>query len=461
MCLRSGIRSAAVYIHDMSFQLLRKAPPLRYPIISLTAAMLASFTVGCISVRHYWRLTPEKTPRSSYAVIPYADRLDAVWPAYGKNLRVIEFDDQGDKWESDQRKEAVKVIKSLRPGGTVIVFIHGWQNNADPDRNPNDLLRFNNFLNKFSRDYRNTAGIYIGWKGRSLSEDIPLSFALDKLTFPGRRAATTRLSSPAMLDCLWSLRRAANEQDCRVVLVGHSFGARILENVAASSILSYNSYLREKRNEGGVSLHERRSRVIGDLILLINPASESLHTRQMRLATRNWPANEPPGLITLTSKTDVATKGIWKVGKSLEKWLAPTVPIQDREYWLGYKNASVPNKSELQSRYIETTSGHNPSLITGRLIPDSPTFTDYSPPAGTYYRIEAGCHPVFQLDPGILDGHNGKLADTKRTDPEGIFNDRMVELCKTLYHSTMSRHTYLESSLGKFINATNIVIREQ
>ncbi|MDF1815446.1 MAG: hypothetical protein P1V20_24815 [Verrucomicrobiales bacterium] len=381
-------------------------------------------------------------------------RIPGTDQKYYKNLRIIEFDEYGDFWNSKQLLSATKLIGKVdnsTAGTPVIVFVHGWRHDADPKprKYGNDLLRFNNFLEKYASDLESVpeaerhgdpVGIFIGWRGRTVKAP-----GLEYLSFPTRRIATNRIAaSTAFSRCMWDIRRFANRNrfKTRVVLIGHSLGGRILERVASPPAINYantvfrnnahpserniwnaamknlaqaspqyvsnahpslqvcDDYINDRKSgvleptdllelrehlfaegvsspglEHGIDLclnglDYRNQYLLADLVLLINPASEAIQARQLKLATDTWRWDEPPAVISLTSESDDVTGGILPVGKRLEKWVFPTVPLTENEYSLGRLGA------EFQSGYLEHTSGHDRRIVSG-FVPENGTLQEY------------------------------------------------------------------------------------
>src|SRR5690349_19233117 len=68
-------------------------------------------------------------------------------PADGHyKMTFIEFGDQGSELDPSQRTAALDVIRRA-PRPFLIVYIHGWQNNA----NSGDVCRFEHFIDTLSR----------------------------------------------------------------------------------------------------------------------------------------------------------------------------------------------------------------------------------------------------------------------------------------------------------------------
>jgi hypothetical protein len=93
-----------------------------------------------------------------------AEPLNSVrGPTDGRyKLALIEFGDQGSALDISQRTAALQVIHQA-PRPLLLVYIHGWQNNA----NSGDVCRFEHFLDTLSQfpEVRaakaNVIGVYI------------------------------------------------------------------------------------------------------------------------------------------------------------------------------------------------------------------------------------------------------------------------------------------------------------
>ena len=161
----------------------------------------------------------------------------------------VEFDSDGKLIDPVQLEKALRVIDHARqagPNGKVVtaVYVHGWKNNASqaaPGGKPKDVERFQTALVELgyrSRDAARKArestavpvvGIYMAWRGKTLKGPSWFTF----LSLWGRRNTANRVGDGA--DFGPSLNRIidkVNEVDTqsRLVLVGHSFGARVLEH---------------------------------------------------------------------------------------------------------------------------------------------------------------------------------------------------------------------------------------
>jgi pimeloyl-ACP methyl ester carboxylesterase len=183
----------------------------------------------------------------------------------GVALGFVEFDDMGELWESCpslsagnecQLSRVLSLIRAEKQNqcpklsncpheAVVIVFVHGWKNNASKSNDEHkNLYAFRSLLRNLAareqmlatagnRPARPYVGVYMAWRGQVLAGDL---FA----TFWNRRNAAGRIAGPAFSEAVYRIL-AASKQDSpgtRVVVVGHSFGARILENSISDTFVS-------------------------------------------------------------------------------------------------------------------------------------------------------------------------------------------------------------------------------
>ncbi|MBV9488686.1 MAG: hypothetical protein JO069_03045 [Verrucomicrobia bacterium] len=156
-------------------------------------------------------------------------------------LAFIEFNDQGSALDPSQRAAALEVIRRA-PRPFLIVYIHGWQNNA----NSGDVCRFEHFIDTLSRFPHatggkiNIVGVYIAWRGRDVT--VP---GLNLLTFWSRKSAGSAIAAQngclATISELALAARAPGKSFHHCVLLGHSFGGLVLESTISHSILDASS----------------------------------------------------------------------------------------------------------------------------------------------------------------------------------------------------------------------------
>jgi hypothetical protein len=119
------------------------------------------------------------------------------------DLSVVEFDDQGKLWNKDQQLGAldglVEDAGAKKNGAIILVFVHGWQENADV---VNATVRcFRRMLYTWYQDEgpdgRRIIGVYVGWRGQS--QRLPL---LKYLTFWTRKKAAHKIGRGDMDELL-------------------------------------------------------------------------------------------------------------------------------------------------------------------------------------------------------------------------------------------------------------------
>lgn len=181
-------------------------------------------------------------------------------------LAAIEFGELGSYSDASKGElsNTIQLLKSTeRP--LLVVYIHGWLNNATSG----DVGNFKGFLSRLSQSRQvkihryNVFGVYFAWPGKTL--DIPY---LNYLTFWNRKQAAERIASNGdCLDAIEQLSQTARlHENNYVFLIGHSFGGLILERTVEHTLRT---------------LQGQKVRPPWDLALMLNPASDSVLTRQL------------------------------------------------------------------------------------------------------------------------------------------------------------------------------------
>ena len=254
-----------------------------------------------------------------------------------------------------------------------------------------DVGRFTEWLSELSQTQLirdsgfHVVGVYLGWRGEITEAPI-----VRQLTFYSRKAAAERLASNFdCYDAIATISEAARKyhQGDRqyTVLIGHSFGGLVVERAVAHAI------------NAEMHGHVPADRSLpADLILMVNPASDSILTRQMisALYVRDTEATRP-FVVSLTSATDDATGKWFHIGTSLA---ATTKAFND---------VSVPGSAEAQSerQFYTSTPGHNELLINHETEKLSKTITA---PNGLN-AIQTNLSHNLRGDVFTLDGSGGQL----------------------------------------------------
>ena len=305
----------------------------------------------------------------------------------GYKIAFVEFGEQGSYQEPQQLTNALRVIRQTEKP-LVITYVHGWQNNAKS----HDVEAFGSLLARLNRAPAirqagfNTVGIYLSWRGRVT--DLPL---IKELSFWNRKATAERLASNYdCYDAIASISEAARKTHGQggqyTVLLGHSFGGLIVERAVAHAI---NAEIHGHANA--------EQSMPADLMIVVNPASDSILARQMinALYVRKTEGSRPL-FVSITSTADWATGKFFPLGTasaSLTK---------------GFNNVPVPglsNTTESERKYFTSTPGHNKTLIN-HFTRD--LHRSIESPRG-HTALESNLEHNLTGDVFALDGRGGKL----------------------------------------------------
>jgi hypothetical protein len=285
-------------------------------------------------------------------------------------LAVIEFDDQGWFQDLNQRNALEQLLRQKADQNEdllIVAFIHGWKHNAELKDTSLDsfrgMLRDTSLSEREGRkSNRQILGVYLSWRGLSLSGNAFWTNA----SFWDRKKAATKVALGCVREILALLRAfhtARNQPGdvdlldgrTRLIVAGHSFGGLIL-------FTSISEYL----IESVVRCICEKAPIVhpfGDLIILINPAFEAARYLPLYCAARqaNYPENQRPCLLVVTSTNDSATKYWFPLGR----WLSTRLESV-RPHTLAWDGEIIP-PADAQERSIVNTVGHLPWLTTHRL----------------------------------------------------------------------------------------------
>ena len=270
--------------------------------------------------------------------------------APGYKLAVIELDDQG-RFRQDQQlgnlfkllgSEMAKVNardEAERMGGvSLVVFVHGWRHNAGVD-DPNlefarTVLYKTVSVENQGLQYtpngkpRSVVGVYVGWRGKSLTGPGFLSF-LELASFWDRKFTAERVATGSVRELFARLKyfrdhsnknaEMINTRTCgntdappsavgicpsvRLLIVGHSFGGLLVYNALSESLIRS---VTEGDWENG------NTTVVGeyaDMVMLVNPAVEGARFEPLHQAVRRrrYNARQLPIFVSVTATNDWAT----------------------------------------------------------------------------------------------------------------------------------------------------------
>jgi hypothetical protein len=328
----------------------------------------------------------------------YEPFTDAEVPSHHFDLSYVEFDEKGDYWDRRQLGWTVQEIKQVARANdlVLIVYVHGWQNNASDVRG-HDVGKFHCLLEHLSvadQGKHRFFGVYVAWRGKSVpggegvfkDGSIPdlisklIFFVPHELSLWGRKNTAARVAGLPVTETIFQCVAAARSAPkSRTILIGHSFGALVLEKAMAQAIAA--KVVSEVPKKGGTFTTP------ADFVVLLNSAAESIYAKEMidffrrrRPASVNGHAkdeisSEHPLMVSITSKADSATGMLFPIGTGLSNALGNFRKYEwDTKYGESSHNVS-------QREYFIHTPGHNDRLLSYEAkvvagVPTQPIYRD-------------------------------------------------------------------------------------
>jgi hypothetical protein len=325
---------------------------------NLASLLILSIVLGsgCAAHRAYrTNLTPCSTVGTNAVC-----KETAIEEGSSYLLGFVEFDDQGWLWSREQMDAVLERLRQeeARQRIVIVTFVHGWKHNAKyTDLNVQmmrDTLRVLNRLEQSSskregRKARKVVGVYAGWRGLSFK-----LWGVNNVTFWERKNTAHEVGRGALGELLLRLEEirnvshilhAGDSEQTRLIVVGHSFGGAATYSALASVLVERAV---ETLDEQG-NAHPPRG--FGDLIVLVNPAFEAARYGVLQdvAVHQTYLVSNLVNLAIFTSKTDLATKWAFPVGRYLST-------LFDK-----HKNA-------MEARANRTAVGHFTPYITHDLI---------------------------------------------------------------------------------------------
>jgi hypothetical protein len=409
--------------------------------------VLVLFLTSCVPNKAY-RWGSGNPP----AVVPAGTGSDSDASKY--DLAYLEFDDMGEFWtigdlrnfndhpHASELSEVLDLIKQRRLKGNLIVitFIHGWHNNAsaydEKQSHDKSLAGFKALLQtRANNDPAHTyIGIFMAWRGQALADDL-------FLTYWNRRDAAMRVSGPSLSETVFRLMfttkgttyQPTPSGNCQVsdveqskaqfIIIGHSFGSRILEGAVAqpflTMLLERESQMRncmEETKQKGISVSSGGAfRSPADMIVLLNSANDAFKAKAMIEAMKRMHLRviRPPRdgqensaeKAQLSSPTaidsygplilSITSRGDWATGRVMP--VAQTISGLG-ERFRSYQNDETENgqlTSRSQRFYFLHNEGNVPEFRTHSV---KPTKTPDCPqPNWPYFKGDDGCYLVEPL----------------------------------------------------------------
>jgi hypothetical protein len=155
-------------------------------------------------------------------------------------INYVEFKDNGQYWDHQEMDDALQQLKAAEDDGRqaplIVVYVHGWQNNAS--ETSGDVVKFRGLMSRLADDYPvglqgaapPVLGIYIAWRGLTFTVE-PFKHIV---SYWPRRQVAKKIGQAEIHDAVCEVENAdavrQNRSHTFLILAGHSFGARVLEN---------------------------------------------------------------------------------------------------------------------------------------------------------------------------------------------------------------------------------------
>lgn len=335
--------------------------------------------------------TPDETGCKGFPA--HEEKASAAGHAY--SIDYVEFKDSGEPWKPKEMAGAVADVQEAigadhAGGALVVVYIHGWQNNANEPPDCEDVCRFRDTLLPRLADSQaesgrplKVVGIYLGWRGLTFTVE-PLKHGI---TYWHRRDIARREGEIGIYGAVNAIEEAIRpfRKNYVLVLAGHSFGSRVLENAVDTkhrdgrkgSMLQYReqrkAYFAAQANKA-LSAEEKalvlNPELPADLILHINAATSSRVTRQTLKDIRamckegdDAICNADPLYVAVTSTADWATGILMPLANAIFPALAA-----DR-YWL----TSAADTPSLHTDKVDKSCKEHGDLLSFTLLGSTPT----------------------------------------------------------------------------------------
>ena len=291
-------------------------------VVAVLLCIVFVVGAGCTANRpwrtNYAHYDPAKVGQNSPTnVIEYQTNYD---------LGFVEFDEQGWFWDPGQLRFVEEMIRrdadigqtTNAAGIVMLVFVHGWQDNAASDNEKVGMVRQVlaqiSDLESGNPHPRKVVGVYCGWRGMSMT--IPI---INDLTFWSRKNTAYKVGGygamTELLVTLEHLQQASNDAlptnapRTELIIVGHSFGAQAVYS-AISQIVAERFV--DTIKEGQVL------KPLGDQVILLSPAFEAsryFDLNQLAISIHEYPTNQRPVLSIFTSEGDWATHYVFPIGR--------------------------------------------------------------------------------------------------------------------------------------------------
>jgi hypothetical protein len=303
----------------------------------------------------------------------------------------VEVDDHGELVSLEQLKTVATAVENVAQRSKhfhLIVFAHGWENNASPyNEKHGNLMNFAKVIKAIREDPAyvkagvEVMGVYVGWRGKTIGVQLPppLGFPTKVDFYHGMARAERVGKGVGITHALYELSGSARKhkpETSRVVFVGHSFGAIVIENAINKAMAG---------DLIKVATKGSNEKVVppADLILLVNSAQTSIISKQTvdMLRTLKREKNfsfkvdgevsdhEVPLIVSVTSAGDKATRCWFPTGILVGRYVTRfgNTGVAGH-YRHDYKKSGYTKTQNYTHRH---TAGHNRGLFSHTVVESS------------------------------------------------------------------------------------------
>lgn len=322
---------------------------------------------------------------------PDEKQRKGLYPSISPSLKLVKLSASGEYADRCGHTDTFYELENIERAKLVVIYVHGWGHNArdgDADRDRfESLLRSLHGLEVQRTDPRHVVGIYVGWNGSTGSP------ALDYLTFWSRKGAADQVSRSGVVSSLIGTvssivtRKDAGRQKSQMVLVGHSFGARILFAAVGQQLI----HATQKAHPGRTEPTYKPINGPADLVLLLNPAVEAsayITFDSIRRAKEAFDPRQKPLFMTIASDSDRPMRYLFPIGQ----WLGMLRDKRDLTAIGHYKNFHTHRLSAI--RFSGPAEGGKHCADTACIVR-----TDTAQDTNPFW--------IVSTDKAVLDGHSG------------------------------------------------------
>lgn len=270
-----------------------------------------------------WRMDPERKPR----------------PTPGNPVFQISLTNQGEWVDRCEYTDLLLELQQDRQPLNIIVYVHGWKHGPGTA----DHQRFTEYVEMVAKGPAKyaasnpsikparTIGVYIAWPGSTIT--IP---GVEELTYWGRQKAADRITQSGVVAkiiagiqsvraSVSSASKSGRPSDDQLILIGHSFGARILLTATSQTLINIIEHSHPGQttqifsNSAGRYVHRYRCMPPKALLILLNPAVEAFTYsafHNIRRSDHGFATTQQPLLLVVASENDRATRLAFPIGQA-------------------------------------------------------------------------------------------------------------------------------------------------